>query len=208
MTMSAEQPPRRYTIEEYLRIADDSEERLEYVDGEIVSMAGGTYNHSLICENCGRELGIGLKGKPYRVLDSNLRVGIPRTLRYMYPDRLVICGKPEFDPRDKKNLSVLNPRLVVEVISPTSERSDRGEKFTRYRLLDSLREYILVSQDRPEVETYYRQPDDTWLFTPYFGMESVVRLLSLEIDLQMSEIYAGVEFPPGPEPKAGIALSR
>src|SRR2546430_10272967 len=104
MSMPAEQQPRRYSIEEYLRIADDSTERLEYVDGEIVSMAGGTYNHSLISENCGRQLGNRLEGKPCRVLDSNLRVGIPRTPRYIYPDKLVICGKPEFDPRDKKNL--------------------------------------------------------------------------------------------------------
>ena len=83
-----------YTIEEYLRIADDSEEKLEYVDGEIVSMAGGTPNHSLISENCGREIGVRLKGKPCRVYDSNLRVGIPRTPRYMYPDRLSSAASP------------------------------------------------------------------------------------------------------------------
>jgi Uma2 family endonuclease len=194
--MPAEQRPRRYSIEEYLRIADDSLDKLEYVDGEIVSMAGGTYNHSLISENCGRELGIRLKGKQCRVLDSNLRVGIPRTPRYMYPDRLVICGKPEFDPRDKKSLSVTNPRLVVEVISSSSERSDRGEKFTRYRKLESLQEYMLVSQERPQVETYFRQPDGTWLFSPYFGMDAIIRLRSLEMDLPLTEIYAGVEFPP------------
>lgn len=197
--------PRRYTIEEYLRIADDSEERLEYIDGQIVSMAGGTANHSLICANSVREIGNGLKGKPCRVYESNLRVGIPRTPRYMYPDTLVICGKPEFDPRDRKSLSVLNPRLVVEVISESSERNDRGEKFTRYRLLDSLREYILVSQTRPEVQTYYRQPDGTWLFTPCIGMEAVVHLRSVEIDIPMTEIYAGVEFPPEPPPKPDVA---
>jgi Uma2 family endonuclease len=194
--MPAENQPRRYSIEEYLRIADDSTEKLEYIDGEIVSMAGGTYNHSLISENCGRGLGNRLNGKPCRVLDSNLRVGIPRTPRYMYPDKLVICGKPEFDARDKKNLSVTNPRLVVEVISDSSEKRDRGDKFTRYRLLESLQEYILVSQERPQVETYFRQPDGTWLFSPYFGMETTVRLRSLEIDLPLVEIYAGVEFPP------------
>jgi Uma2 family endonuclease len=195
MTMPAEKP-RRYTIEEYLKIADDSEVKLEYVDGEIVSMAGGTANHSLISENFGRELGNRLKGKPCRVYDSNLRVGIPGNPRYMYPDRLVVCGKPAFDPRDKKNLSVMNPRFVVEVLSESTERSDRGEKFTRYRELESLQEYVLVSQDRPQVETFFRQIDGTWLLTPYFGMESVLRLRSLEIELPLAEIYAGVEFPP------------
>src|SRR5258708_3142226 len=102
MTMPAEKGHRRYSIEEYLRIADDSTDKLEYIDGEIVSMAGGTANHSLISENTGGEIRIRLKGKSCRVYDSNLRVGIPQTPRYMYPDKLVICGKPEFDPRDKK----------------------------------------------------------------------------------------------------------
>lgn len=195
MTMPAEKP-RRYSIEEYLRLADDSVEKLEYVDGEIVSMAGRTENHSLITENFGREMGLRLKGKPCRVYDSNLRAGIPRTPRYMFPDKLVICGKSEFDPRDKKNLSVTNPRLVVKVLSPSSESSDRGEKFTRYRQLESLQEYVLVSQSRPQVETYFRNPDGTWLFSPSIGMEKIVRLRSLEIEIPMTEIYAGAEFPP------------
>jgi Uma2 family endonuclease len=200
MTMPAEKP-RRYSIEEYLRIADDSEQKLEYVDGEIVAMAGGTYNHSLIIANFVGELRNRLKGKPCRVLESNLRIGIPGDTRYMYPDIPVICGKPEFDPRDKKQLSVFNPRLVVEVLSPDSERSDRGEKFTRYRELESLQEYVLVSQVRPQVETYFRQSDGTWLFSPYAGIETTVRLRSLEIELPMAEIYAGVEFPPEEEEK-------
>jgi Uma2 family endonuclease len=202
MSLPLEQQPRRHTVEEYLRIERDSSERHDYIDGEIVAMSGGSYNHSLIISNTVRELGNRLKGKPCRALESNLRVGIPRTPRLMYPDILVICGKPEFDPRDDHNETVTNPRLVIEVLSPTTERHDRGEKFRRYRQLESLQEYVLVSQERPSVETYFRQPEGTWLMAPYAGMESTVRLRSVEIDLPMTEIYAGVEFPPPSEEDA------
>jgi Uma2 family endonuclease len=93
---------------------------------------------------------------------------------------------------------VTNPRLVIEVLSPSTELHDRGEKFRRYRELQSLQEYVLVSQERPSIETYFRQADAMWLMAPYFGMESVIRLRSVEIDLPMTEIYTGVEFPPPP----------
>jgi Uma2 family endonuclease len=190
------QKPRYHTIEEYLRIDRDSSERLDYIDGEIVAMAGGTYNHSLIIANFSRELGNRLKGKPCTVLESNLRVSIPRNARFMYPDIPVICGKPEFDSRDDRNETITNPRLVIEVLSPSTELHDRGEKFRRYRELSSLQEYVLVSQERPSIETYFRQSDGTWLMAPYFGMESVIPLRSVETELPMTEIYAGVEFPP------------
>jgi Uma2 family endonuclease len=116
----------------------------------------------------------------------------------VYPDVPVICGKAEFDPRDDRNETVTNPRLVIEVLSPSTELHDRGEKFRRYRELQSLQEYVLVSQERPSIETYFRQADGTWLMAPYFGMQSVIRLRSVEIDLPMTEIYAGVDFPPVP----------
>jgi Uma2 family endonuclease len=105
------------------------------------------------------------------------------------------------DDSEVKLETLINPGLVIEVLSRSTERNDRGEKFTRYRELKSLQEYILVSQHRPQVETFFRQPDGTWLLTPYSGMEALVRLRSLEIDLPMSEIYAGVEFPPEQEEK-------
>ena len=201
-----EDKSRRYSVEEYLRIADESEEKLEYIDGEIMAMSGGTYNHSLIISNTLRELGNRLKGKPCRALDSNMRVGIPGNLRFMYPDIPVVCGEAQFDPRDIKNLTLINPRLVVEVLSPGTERHDRGEKFTLYRELKSLHEYVLVSQDRPMVEAYFRQADGTWLFSPCLGLTSVAWMRSLEIDLPLSEIYDGVKFPAGTE-EAGSAKS-
>src|SRR5436190_1846687 len=135
MSMPAEKP-RRYTLDEYFKIARDSEVKLEYIDGEIVAMAGGTYNHSLITTNTIIALGNRLKGKQCRVLESNLRVGIKRS-RYTYPDIPVVCGAPQFDPRDSE--TIVNPRVLIEVLSPSTERSDRGEKVNRYRLPDAPR---------------------------------------------------------------------
>ena len=189
--------PRRYTLDEYFKIARDSEVKLEYIDGEIVAMAGGTYNHSLIAANFIGALSPRLKGKPCRVLESNLRVGIRRS-RYTYPDIPVVCGSPQFDPRDSE--TIVNPRVLIEVLSPSTERSDRGEKFNRYQMLESLEEYVLVSQDKPLIETFFRQSDGGWLLMPYSGMEAVVKLRSLDVEIPLSEIYAGVEFPP-PEPE-------
>lgn len=194
--MPAEKP-RRYTLEEYFRIARDSEERLEYVDRQIVAMAGGTYIPSLIAANLVGELPVRLKGTPCQVLESNLRVGIRRAGRYTYPDVPVVCGKPEFDPKDDE--TVVNPRLLIEVLSPSTELSDRGEKFTRYRMLDSLQEYVLVSQDKPMVECFFRQLDGGWLLMPYSGLEAVAKLRSLQIEIPLTEIYAGVNFPPADE---------
>jgi len=190
--------PRRDTLEEYFKLARESEEKLEYIDGQVVAMAGGTYNHSLICANTVGELRNGLKGKPCQVLESNLRIGIRRAGRYTYPDIPVVCGEPEFDPKDEETIT--NPRLLIEVLSPSTERSDRGEKFLRYRMLESLQEYVLIAQDRPQVETYYRHPDGGWLLMTYTGLTATIKLRSVDVDLPLSEIYAGVKFPPEEDP--------
>src|SRR5450755_1942635 len=120
MERLAEQP-RRYTVEEYLRLEHESPEKHEYRDGEIIAMAGGTYEHSLIIANIIGELRGRLKGTPCRVNESNLRVRVARTVRYSYPDLAVVCGEPQFDPKDVNRTTVTNPRLVVEVISESTE---------------------------------------------------------------------------------------
>jgi len=194
---------RRHTIEEYLRIEQDSSEKHEYWDGELLSMAGGSYEHSLITVNIGGEVRNALKGKPCRVLDSNLRIRIPRRPRYVYPDVSIICGPPQFDPQDPTRQTVLNPRVVVEVLSPSTAAHDRGGKFTSYREIASFEEYVLVAQDQPSVESFFRQPDGTWLFTPYSGREAVAAIRCLGINLPLAEVYAGVEFPTSSEAEAG-----
>lgn len=187
---------RRYTVSEYLAFERTAEVRHEYRNGEILAMAGGSYNHSLILANLIRELGNALKGKPCRALESNLRVKIPRTPLYTYPDATVICGDPQFDPSDTGMETIINPRALFEVISPTSEAYDRGEKFTRYRQLESLQEYVLVSQESPHVQVFVRQEGATWLFTAFSGLDAQARIGGLEIDIPLREIYASIQFPP------------
>lgn len=197
MSLPAEK--QRLTVDEYLRMEQASTTRHEYHDGQIFDMSGGSFEHSLITSNTNRALGNALVGKPCKVLDSNLKIGIPSSGRFVYPDAHVLCGPPQFDARDPSRQTVTNPRLVVEVLSPSTESYDRGGKFNRYRELKSFEEYLLIAQDEPAVETFFRQPDGTWLFTPVNGIDSVATLRSLGIDLRLADVYAGVEFAAEPE---------
>ena len=192
----------RYTVDEYLRIERNSTEKHEFRDGEIITMAGGSAEHSLITVNTLGELRQRLRGKPCRVYDSNLRLRIARTLRYSYPDGIVICGETKFDPQDTSRTTATNPTLVIEVLSPSTEMFDRGEKFRRYLQLESLEEYVLIAQDEARIETYSRQAGGTWLFTTFVGRQSVAKLRCLQIELPLAEVYAGVEFPEAADPAA------
>lgn len=182
------------TVADYLKYENTATNKHEYRDGEIVAMAGNSYNHSLIAINFAGELHAQLKGKPCRVLDSNLRIGIPGTPLYTYPDLSVICGPAQMDPKDPAGQTATNPRVLVEILSPSTEAYDRGEKFTRYRTLESLEEYVLISQQTPRIEVFHRQPDATWIFTSTSGLEARVRLASVQAEVALAEVYAGVEF--------------
>jgi Uma2 family endonuclease len=200
MTYPLEQ--RRYTEEEYLQLEEQSQEKHEYWDGhliplsELLAMAGGTYEHSLISINVARAIGNRLAGGPCRVLGSDMRVKIPRSPRYCYPDASIVCGQPQFQPSDKKRLSILNPRAIVEVLSEGTEAFDRTKKFHTYLKVPSLEEYILVSQKEARVESYFRQSDGGWLFNNCEGIDSVLKIHCVNIEIPMSEIYLDVEFPP------------
>jgi Uma2 family endonuclease len=193
MTQPAEK--RRNTVDEYLRIERDSRDKHEFHDGEILAMSGGTPPHSLITSNVVAELSQRLKGKRCRVYESNLRVCIPSESRYVYADASVICGAIEYDPADPKRETVINPRVIVEVLSPSTETYDRTSKFDSYRKLESLQEYVLVWQLAPRVEVFTRQPDGGWLFHPFEGIEATANVESIQVLLPLAEIYAGVEFP-------------
>ena len=189
------------TVEEYLRFeAAAADVRHEFRDGVAVAMSGGTYTHSQIIVNVGGELRSRLKGKGCTTLESNMRVRIPRKAKYYYPDLPVVCGSPEFDPAGPAETTLLNPRLIVEVLSDSTEAFDRGAKFTDYREIESLREYVLVSQHAPLVEVYLRQDDGTWRFQPSAGLAATARLQSIGIELPLAEVYAGVTLPPAAEP--------
>ena len=193
MGMPVEQH-RHYTVEEYLRLEEDSLEKYEYRDGEIVAMAGGTPDHSLILANVIGELRARLKGKPCRLYESNLRVKDPRKVLYHYPDATIICGPALFEAQDAKKSTVINPRVIVEVLSPSTEGYDRGMKFSRYREIESFEEYVLITQEEPSIETFLRQPDGTWSLAAYNGRDAIAKIRCLGIDLPLAEVYAGVEF--------------
>jgi Uma2 family endonuclease len=201
MTMSIE-PNRRYTVDEYLELEGRSPERkYEFRDGLIVdmrealAMAGGSENHCLINANLIAALSNRLNGGRCRVYSNDLRIRIPRKTLYTFPDAAVVCGKTESEQHKTAGVTITNPTTIVEVLSPSTELYDRGEKFSLYREIPSLREYVLISQSAPRVETFYRRDDGGWSFGPYEGRDAVAKLLSLGIDLPLSEVFRNVEFP-------------
>jgi Uma2 family endonuclease len=186
---------RRYTVEEYLRLERDSLEKHEYDDGEIIAMPGASRIHVLITGNIHAELRSQLRGSACQPYMSDLRLRLQGRPKYVYADVSVICGEPVRDPEDDKGESYMNPRLIVEVLSPSTEQYVRKGKFDRYRKVDSFREYVLVSQDSPRVETFFRQDDGTWTFDVAVGGEADARLRSIGAELLLKEVYAGVSFP-------------
>jgi Uma2 family endonuclease len=169
------------TPEEYLALERGSELRHEYVDGRMVAMTGGSRNHALIVTNLGGELRQQLKGRPCEVYTSDLRVQVSATGLYSYPDVVVVCGEPRFE--DPYLDTLLNPTVIIEVLSPTTEPYDRGRTFEQYRTLESLREYLLISQDHPLVEQFLRQEADAWLLKATAGFGEVVSLPSVQCEI-------------------------
>jgi Uma2 family endonuclease len=183
----------RFSIAEHLSRERSSPEKHEFRDGEILLKAGASGDHCLIVANIVRRIAEKLDGANFRVYSGDLRIRVPRTVLYTYPDVTVICGKREADPNDSTGETFTNPRLIVEVTSPSTEGYDRGEKFHRYLQLDALEEYVLVSQSSPMVQTFFRQ---TWFFSPFSGLEGQIAIRSLSISLQLAGVFAGIEFPP------------
>lgn len=199
MTAPAVPPRRTYTIGEYVALNEASDVKHEYHDGEILAMAGGSPEHSLVIANMIIAIGGALRGKPCRIYESNLRVRIRPTRRYLYPYGTIICGPIERDPDDPSGQSVTNPRVVIEVLSPSTGSYDRRKKFDQFAHLESMAEYVLISQTEPRVEVYARRPEGRWIFTPFVGVEAVLTLESVDVRVPLADIFAGVTFPP-PEP--------
>ncbi len=189
--MASQQLP-KLTEEQYLAIERAAETKSEFLNGQMFAMAGGTDNHSLLAVNFAIELGSRLRGSPCRVFNSDLRVKIPATGLLTYPDLSIVCGPRRFadDVRD----TVLNPVVLVEVLSPSSEAYDRGEKFRHYRQIETLRDYILVSQKTVLVEHYVRQEGGVWALREYSRLEEELRIESIGAAAPLSGIYDGVEF--------------
>lgn len=193
MTLAPADHGRRYTIAEYARLEEQSDVRHEWHDGLVLAMSGGTYEHALIATNANRAIGNRLAGKPCRVIDANMRIATPQ--RMLYADGTILCGAPQFDPRDPTGQSLSNPRAIVEVLSPTTEKYDRTTKFDHYLALASFEEYILIYPSEPRVESFLRQPDRSLNYLYFSGLDAIARIRCVQIEIPLAEIYADVTFP-------------
>jgi Uma2 family endonuclease len=179
------------SLEEYLELERNSlDTRYEFIDGVVTMLAGGTTNHSRVCVNTVSQLHTALRGKPCQVFNSDLRVSISRT-RYVFPDASVSC-----DPQDLEEESdIINyPRVIIEVLSPSTEAYDRGKKFTYYRSCTTIQEYVLISTQEQAVDVYRRATDNLWTLHP-FGQGDVIMLKSIDVSIHIDALYENVTFP-------------
>lgn len=183
--MGAQLQP-RMTYAAYLELERTSNEKHEFLRGEVWAMAGGTPQHSLLAAKVGAELTAALKGRPCAVFNADLRVRVEATDRATYPDVTVVCGKREVSPDDEN--AITNPVVLVEVLSEGTEASDRGEKFAHYQRLPSLKEYVLVSQHTRRVEVFSREGDNAWRYSAY-GDGATVRLEALDVTFDVAALY-------------------
>lgn len=188
------------TPEEYLARERQALTKSEYLRGEVFAMAGASYAHNRICDNlvsaCRQAMGNG----PCYTLSRDMRVKVTATGLYAYPDLLILCDPPELE--DLHGDTLLNPRVIIEVLSDSTEGYDRGAKFRHYQQIPTLREYLLVSQNEPVAERFTRQADGNWLLTTVTGIEGILPLSTVPATIALRDVYAGVTFPEAPSPGA------
>jgi Uma2 family endonuclease len=201
------QPQHRYTLEEYFDLDFCSEEKYEYWDGQVFCMTGASLSHNQISRNILTRLDAQLPEKGCHVLPSDMRVKVPAYPPYRYPDLTALCGRPEVETMG--GLEVLtNPALIVEVLSPSTEAFDRGDKFTYYQSIQTFTEYLLVAQHRPHVSQFVRQEGGVWAFREFNDLSEEVSCAAVPGVLKLSEIYRDVDFeataaePPDPDADA------
>ena len=182
----------RYTPEEYLALERNAEFKSEYLDGRIVAMTGATIAHVTITGNVNGELRQRLRGGPCRAVASEMRVQVGEGRRYVYPDVVAFCGEPRF--MDGTLDTLMNPALIVEVLSPSTEAYDRGEKFLHYRDIESLQEYVLVAQDRVLVERFVRA-GEFWTLSTISDPDASLELTSVRCEIPLRDIYENAGLP-------------
>ena len=193
----------KLTVAEYLAFERTSESKHEFFDGSIFAMTGGTPAHSLIASNFIREAGNALKDRPCVVYTSDLRVKVNATGLYTYPDVTIVCGEQKFD--DDQRDTLINPTIVVEVLSKSTASYDRGPKSKHFRKIDSLQALILIEQDCPVVEVYCRQSDGKWILSDATELTESIAIEPIGISIPLAEIYRNVTFPePGPSSETGL----
>ncbi|MGP0070402.1 MAG: Uma2 family endonuclease [Bryobacteraceae bacterium] len=188
----ASNPVTKVSAEEYLALDRAAEFRSEFLDGEIVAMSGGSLRHSGLQIDLAVTVQTALQGTSCQVFSADLRVRVSSRM-YTYPDLTVVCGKPML--ADERQDILLNPTVIFEVLSPSTEYYDRGVKLRHYRSIDSLQDYILVSQDQIRIEQYTRRDANTWTFRDYQGPSETLLIESVGVSPPLARIYERIEFP-------------
>ncbi len=184
--------PKTLRLEEYRNLETSAETKHEYHDGEIIEMTGGSINHNSILINLIVLLKLALRRTNYRLQSSDLRLWIPQYNRGLYPDLMIIAGEPLFS--DNRNDEILNPCLIIEVLSPSTSSYDRGDKFRYHRSIPQLNQYLLVSQGEILIESYSKTSENNWLLQEYTPARGIISLDSLGISLNLADIYEGIDF--------------
>jgi Uma2 family endonuclease len=190
-------PKHRYTLEEYLALERESEVKYEYWDGEIFAMSGGTLAHDLIMGNSSDSLRNALRGKKCRVFTDNMQIKVPAAPPYRYGDGAVVCGRVEVERFNGADL-LINPILIIEVLSPSTEAYDRGDKFTYYKSIPSFREYLLIAQHRPHITHYVKSDNGKWDYEETNDVGSSIYLPTIDCTLALADVYRDVEFNQNP----------
>jgi len=177
--------------EEYLALERNAEYKSEFVDGFVYAMSSASLQHNTIAANVIAELVRQVRDKPCRVLPGDMKVRMPDSSKFFYPNVSVVCGEPQF--HDQRNDVILNPTLIVEILSESTAMFDRGDKFLAYQQMESLKEYLLISQDKNLIEQYVRQPKGVWNYTATVGPDSSAYLPSIECTLSLKAVYDKTE---------------
>lgn len=195
----AANPKGKYTLEEYFDLELSTNERFEYFDGDIFSMSGVSEQHDQIESNTHLALRLALRERECRVFLANMRIKVPSLPPYRYGDVSVVCGQPVFEKIGGVDV-LTNPTLIIEVLSDSTEAYDRGDKFTHYKSIVSLREYLMAAQHRPHLTQYVKQEDGSWSYGEVNELSARIQLASIDCVLELSEIYRDVTFPAHPSP--------
>jgi len=196
--MIAQVETKTYTAEEYLELEINSEERHEFINGEIILMAGGTPNHSEITSILNSVLRVSLKGKPYSIFASDQRLLVPQFNKYTYPDVMVVARPIEL--QSGRTDTITNPVLIAEVLSKSTKAYDRDEKFAAYRSIPSFQEYLLIDQYRLQVQQYSKTDANKWIFSEYSCAGDRVSLTSIPVEFLLADLYENIEFDVIPNP--------
>lgn len=196
-----EAQPQKLTFQEYINLERENDQKYEYHDGFVIAMAGGTISHSRICKNVVSEIDSILKkqGDKCEVFNSDTKLAFQDKKKYLYPDAMVVCG--EVEESEHKNHGITNPIIIIEVLSKSTEELDREDKFSLYKQIPSLEYYVLISQDKPEIEIYRRmklEKQDTnkslWQIENLIGIDKIVSFPTLDLEIPFTDIYRKVEF--------------